>query len=182
MHGIIYHLFNTVNGNAYVGQTWDTLDERWKQHCRRDGEMVVQRAIRKHGFDAFVRTVLTSCETQAELDAAEDAFILEFKTLHPDGYNLRRGGSRGRHTNEAKRKMSEAHRGQHPLNEWKKGHTPWNKGGTFSQESRKKMRLAKLGVSRSEDAKKAVSEGMKRANLGPGREGKKRGPYKQRSV
>lgn len=164
MEGTVYHLFNTANGKAYVGQTWDSLDERWRQHCRADGDMLVQRAIRKHGSESFDRTVLVTCGTQAELDAAEDAFMLELGTLHPGGYNLRRGGSHGRHSDESRRKMSESHRGMKLSESAKKKLrllTPWNKGVFFSEESKEKMRQMKLGVPRSDEACRAVSEGMK---------------------
>ncbi len=30
MTAIIYHAFDTTNGKAYVGQTWDTLEQRRK--------------------------------------------------------------------------------------------------------------------------------------------------------
>ena len=72
------------------------------------------RAIRKHCPSSFVRTVLTLCENQDDLDAAEDAFILELGALFPAGYNLKRGGSHGKHTEESRRKMSESHKGKKP--------------------------------------------------------------------
>lgn len=181
--GFIYHIFNTKNGKGYVGQTWTSLDVRWKQHCRIDGEMVVMRAIRNYGPENFVRTVLTTCENQKDLDLAEDTFIIELGTLHPDGYNLKRGGSHGKHTEESRRKMSESHMGKKPPMTSAFGQlgrlavTEKNRGSKRSDETKEKMRRAKLGVARSEEAKRAVSEGMKRANLGPKRNGKKRGPY-----
>lgn len=167
MTGIVYHIFNTVNGKAYVGQTWDSLDNRWKQHCMTNCEMIVVRAIRKYGPAAFVMTALAACKNQMELDAAEDAFIVELGTLFPDGYNLKRGGAHGKHTTESRRKMSESHKGQKPSvnSAFGKDYPRWNKGKTscFSEETLVKMKLAKLGKPRSEAAKKAVSEGMKLA-------------------
>lgn len=148
MKGIVYHSFNTVNGKAYVGQTWDTIENRWSQHCRKDGGMLFQRAIQKYGPDNFELTILFSSDSQDELDFAEDAFINELETMHPKGYNLRHGGSHGRHSAESKKKMSESHKGKHSSikTEFKKGMIPWNKGIAFSDEVKEKMRAAKLGM------------------------------------
>jgi group I intron endonuclease len=151
MPGIVYHLFCTDNGKAYVGQTWNDFDKRMIGH-RTHKKMLVGRAIRKHGEQTFVETVLVSgLQTQAELDVAEDAFIVEFGTLHPNGYNLKRGGAHGKHSAESRQKNSEAHKGLHssPATEWKRGMTPWNKGKAWSPEVKEKMRQAKLGKPRA---------------------------------
>lgn len=183
MTGIIYHLFNVENGKSYVGQTWDTLENRWKQHCRGDGKIVISRAIGKYGRESFVRTTLIQCNNQSDLDVAEDAFILELGTFHPNGYNMRLGGSHGRHSEASRRKMSESHKGKKPpptsaFGEiGRKAVVEKSRHLKRTDETRNKMRMAKLGVPRSEEAKKAVSDGMKAANLGPSRVGKKRNPY-----
>lgn len=46
---------------------------------------------------------------------------------------------------------------------FKKGQTPWNKGKTniFSEESRRKMRLAKLGKHHTEEHKRKIKENAK---------------------
>lgn len=70
--GLIYHVFNTVNGKSYVGQTWQDLAQRWKEHCDpSSGCRALRAAVHKHGPDVFVLTQLTACSTQCELDESE---------------------------------------------------------------------------------------------------------------
>lgn len=107
---VIYHAFDTSNGKAYVGQTWE-WPYRKKQHLK--GNSYFDRALRKRP-QTFVWTILVSdLENQQELDRAEDAFILEFKTIHPLGYNIRRGGSRGKMHEDSKEKCRKANIGRH---------------------------------------------------------------------
>jgi group I intron endonuclease len=102
MSGIVYHIFNTVNGKCYVGQTWQDVTVRWRHH-KYPGCRYLHRAIQRYGADAFVVSTLTTAGTQEEMDAAEKYFIGVFHSSAPDGYNLREGGNgRGRHSEESK--------------------------------------------------------------------------------
>jgi group I intron endonuclease len=173
MIGIIYHAYNTTTGKAYVGQTRVTLKRRMNQHLytARNPQFLFQKSIRKHGKDAFVWTTLTACDTQVELDDAETAFICEFQTLVPNGYNLTEGGASGRpsqevrdriratltgkkHTDERRINVSLGHLGQIAWNKGMKGvQVAWNKGviGVYktSAETKEKQRAAKLGKKKS---------------------------------
>ena len=65
---------------------------------------------------------------------------------------------------DSKRKLSEAHKGK-PT--WNKGKSSWNKGKHFSEETRRKMAIAKKGKRKtplSEETKRKISE----ANKGEG--------------
>lgn len=61
--------------------------------------------MKKYGFDAFDVQVLQTCQTQAELNDAEIAWIKKLNTLAPEGYNLRLGGAKGRHAESTKAKL-----------------------------------------------------------------------------
>lgn len=112
MPGIICHLFCTVTGKAYVGQTWQRLDVRWLHHQKPSSQCIkLQRAIRKYGPSRFVRSILTSgLTTQEQMDAAEKYWIQYFD-CQKEGYNLKEGGSYGKHSEASKAKMSLSQRG-----------------------------------------------------------------------
>lgn len=85
---LIYLLDNTTTGLAYVGQTVLSVEERWKAHVAYawwvirhmpENDTHFTRAIRKHGPDAFVRSVIEEVPEQL-LNEREIHWIAEFKT------------------------------------------------------------------------------------------------------
>lgn len=106
MPGQVYAVFCTVTGKYYVGQTWFDLKSRWYQH-RHDSTHCLKllRAIRKYGEGAFVMATITTSNTQVELDRAERHWIEKLDSIRR-GYNIREGGSRGRHTSVTRKLMS----------------------------------------------------------------------------
>lgn len=112
MRGLVYCIDNLENGKKYIGQTTRELAERFREHCGNSGTSVspkLKNAIKKYGKDCFCVEVLWESPecTQAELDAREMQLIADMGTLHPNGYNLTRGGSGGRHSDETKKLLSE---------------------------------------------------------------------------
>ena len=112
MGGLVYCIENLENGKKYIGQTTRDLSERFREHCGNSGTSVspkLKNAIKKYGKDCFcVEVMWESMEcTQAELDCKEIELIEQIGTLHPNGYNLTRGGSGGRHSDETKKLLSE---------------------------------------------------------------------------
>jgi group I intron endonuclease len=112
MKGIIYCIENLENGKKYIGQTTRDLIERFREHCGNSGTSVspkLKNAIKKYGKDCFCVDVVyefTDC-TQNDLDEKEIEFIKKINTLHPNGYNLKQGGSGGRHSEETKKLLSQ---------------------------------------------------------------------------
>ena len=115
--GIIYHVFNTVNGKAYIGQTCNGLARRWTEHKCLAGRFERGKetkadpfilALLKYGSESFEVTQLYECNTQDELNAAETYFIEFFQTLVTQfGYNIRSGGSNGKLAESTKEKISQ---------------------------------------------------------------------------
>lgn len=88
--GIIYKL-TSPSGKSYVGQTVQKLATRIGNHRCRSRCFAIGNAIKKYGLKAFKVEVLADGVPTDELDDVEDHFIMEHKTLKPDGYNLVRG-------------------------------------------------------------------------------------------
>ena len=110
----IYLITNTVNGRCYVGQSYDMRrrkdvhirDLNRNAHCNKH----LQSAWNKYGKDAFEFSVLAECPIE-NLNDEEVYYIAELGAFI-NGYNMNIGGGSGvgyRHTEEARRKMSESH-------------------------------------------------------------------------
>lgn len=108
--GIIY-IATSPSGKSYVGQTIYDLKSRWRDHIydatdpKKDRCKLLNRAIRKYGGGNFIIKILCECEDY-ELDDKELYYILEYNTIKPSGYNLKFGGSFGKHLEETKQKIS----------------------------------------------------------------------------
>lgn len=95
--GVIYMAVGPT-GKKYVGQTTWTCEKRWKAHVNeamanaRAGCRALNRAIRKHGAESFVVTVLESGIALENLDAREIHHIAEQKSFGKGGYNMTSGG------------------------------------------------------------------------------------------
>ncbi len=90
VYGIIYRLPCTDNQKTYVGQTKQSLEERFRQHVIADS--VIGCAIRSHGADKFTKEILEECETPKQLNEREIFWIAKLNCKAPNGYNLTDGG------------------------------------------------------------------------------------------
>ena len=112
-HGRIYIATCNVTMKSYIGQTMQPLAKRRIGHHQnaRDGSPShFQRALRKHGEDAFGWRVLEDDVPLARLDDREGLWVDFYDTIN-NGYNTRDPGQEGRgykHTEEAKSKIAEA--------------------------------------------------------------------------
>ena len=95
----IYLLRCVTTDKLYVGQTKQTVWQRWRAHVRdalyRRGRIhcpALTHAIRKHGASDFEIYLLEECGSQDEANTLERAWIAELRCLAPVGYNLDDGG------------------------------------------------------------------------------------------
>jgi len=108
MHCTIYLLRDNTNNMIYIGQTWLSLKKRFgPRGLGYKNSIYLYAAIQKHGHENFTYEVLDTCEDQETADLLEDNYITQYDSRNPDvGYNLKEGGSAGRHSNETREKMS----------------------------------------------------------------------------
>lgn len=134
----IYQIKNQINGNRYIGSAIN-IRYRWAvhlstlRHGKHDNHHL-QHAFDKYGETVFAFTILERVGDVSQLILREQYAL---NTLRPE-YNIATvaGNTFGyRHTDEARRKMSEAQSGdQHPLY-----------GKHHSEETRGRMSEAQIG-------------------------------------
>ena len=111
MSGKIYCISNIENGKQYIGQTHRSLETRFQEHCGTSTTSVspkLKNAIKKYGKNKFKIDVLWAGDvSDDELNNMEIKYIETYNTLHPNGYNLTKGGAGGRHSDETKLFLSE---------------------------------------------------------------------------
>lgn len=98
MFGIIYIITNSVNSKVYIGQTIQSLKDRWQEHCRKgssnsEKNMSIKRAIYKYGKENFQIAELERCNI-AKLDERE-IYYIDLYDSYNKGYNSTRGGKYG---------------------------------------------------------------------------------------
>lgn len=160
---IVYKIINSINNKVYIGQTWQTLADRWNSGHGYVFCIHLNKAIKKYGKDKFQYVVLTMCGTQETADHWEDYFIKHYRSTDKKlGYNIKNGGSHGKHTEESKKKIAQSHKGKLHSEETKKKISEIQNGHIVSGETRKKMSNSKKGHSISEETRRKLSEATKR--------------------
>ena len=165
MYGVVYLIWNKVNGKRYVGQTVQPLKRRFNEHVRKKDNTLIHNAICKYGKENFYCGVIKTCESKEEMDYWEKFFIAALRTKKPYGYNLTDGGEGFigyRHTPETLAKireikknsprvaehiarLAEANRGRHPTPEARAKMSASHKGKPKSPEWRTKIAMANTG-------------------------------------
>jgi group I intron endonuclease len=161
--GYIYKITNTISGKCYIGETVRPNPQtRWKQHIYKinkdDGCPALRDAIKKYGIDKFKFEVLIICFDE-DRHEYEKEYINKYNCQVPNGYNILPGGQYGgsrlgiKHTEEAKKKMSDACKAYYKDNP--------NHYETIREKHKEAMEKVDLSTSvkNSNKFKKAVEEG-----------------------
>ena len=98
MKGFIYKITNNVNGKSYIGQTIQSVKERFYQHCAKKCSqailnMAIHRAINKYGKSNFTIEILEKVES-INLNDREKYWIRYYDSYN-NGYNSTKGGQDG---------------------------------------------------------------------------------------
>jgi len=170
---IIYKITNQINGKIYIGKTESSIEKRLKGHhesAKRGSKYYFHSAIRKHGIENFIIEEIDSAEDSTRLLQLEQFYIKRENSIDPQvGYNMTLGGlgtAGYKHTEETKKKLSEAKIGEKNHMFGKTGEAHHNYGKELSDETKMKLSAAlsgennKLyGIPRSEKDKQAIREG-----------------------
>ncbi len=95
----IYKITNLINNKIYIGQTKNSINERFKGHCTAARQGIKYRfyyAIRKHGEENFKIELLEIANSIEEACELEKNYIKKYQSTHPSiGYNATSGGTGG---------------------------------------------------------------------------------------
>lgn len=131
--GIIYKI-TSPSGKSYIGQTMRSFEKRKGEHLKCPGSCIIlESAIKKYGDEMEFEVLLEANDTH--LDKYESQFIELYQTLEPHGYNIRTGGSAGKHSELSRERMRTS----------KLGVLNHNFGKPRSEETRNLISFAKSG-------------------------------------
>lgn len=161
----IYRITNLINGKTYIGQhQYKDLNDNYMGSGKN-----LWRAYRKYGFENFKKEILVFNISKKEyIDLLEKTFIAaeREKVGVENCYNLADGGEGNlglQHSEETKKKISEARKGKKLSEETKKRISEAKRGKHHpnSEETKKKISEAMKGHKVSEETKKKISEALK---------------------
>lgn len=134
--GLIYKITNVLTGKSYIGQTTDSLLNRWNVHLSfsRTVKSYLYNSMRRVGVHNFRIELVASALSCEYLDALEQELISSFSTAAPKGYNVFLGGKKNRKSSSfGRRRNARAQTGRR-----------------HSAETRRKQSLAASGKPKSD--------------------------------
>lgn len=170
-YGFVYIWYDRKHKRFYIGCHWGTTDDGYV--CSSEW---MKRAFEKRPQDFRRRIIKTKIATRRETYGEEDRFLKMIKTSemkpinpHPRYYNIYNAGKEvwhkyDEHIKTVGAKISAAKKGKSvPAPEGRGAAiSAAKKGKKFTEEHKEALRQAKLGTTRSEEAKRKTSESLKR--------------------
>ena len=94
--GSIYIIRNSINNKVYIGQTVQSIKDRFNQHTKPSilkmkGSYKIYNAMNKYGYGVFYVECLANEINPNDLDNKEIEYI-EYYNSYEEGYNSTRGG------------------------------------------------------------------------------------------
>jgi group I intron endonuclease len=138
----LYCVTNNLNGMQYIGVSKNPK-KRFNSHInqKQNPNLYLKNAINKYGKESFNMEILVK-GTQEYCYLIENKTIQKFNTLHPHGYNLAHGGRGGFGLFGEKNGAFGRKGSLHPMF----GKRPSNADRPVSDETREKMRVARIAV------------------------------------
>ena len=162
----------TANGKKYVGCTTKVKPEyRWREGKGYWHNKYFYSAILKYGWNNFEHEVF-EVESEEEMYYAEKYLIAYYHTTESEfGYNHSVGGEKGalgyRHSEEARKKISENNLKRWADPEYRKRVSKAMKGRTFSEDHKRHIAEALKGKPVSEEVRKRIAENNRRRAKDP---------------
>jgi len=156
----IYKITNLVNNKIYIGSAINFRKRKnlhlWQLRKNKHGNKYLQNAFNKYGEDSFEFILLTNYPIK-DLLVVEQIFI---NTFNPEYNILKIAGSRlgCKHSEETKRKISLANKGNIASEETRKKLKQVNLGKKYTLEHVEKVRQANLGTKRSDETRARISK------------------------
>lgn len=163
--GYVYKITNTINGKAYIGiSIHEPEKDRIRDHLSGHGNRIIAHAVKKYGKDAFTYDILEANVFDEFLPDLEVAYIANFNTVAPHGYNLNSGGNHAIPSEETRQKLSgERHHffGKQHLKETRAKISKTLKGRALPEETKRKISETLKGRARPEKTKRKISRSKK---------------------
>ncbi|AGE52505.1 GIY-YIG catalytic domain-containing endonuclease [Paramecium bursaria Chlorella virus CvsA1] len=175
-HAYFYIWTHKTSGMQYVGVTTRSVEERIKEHCKKSsGCTKLRNAIQKHGIHAFDVEYFEWCD-EWDLAYIEMILVDELETLSPKGFNLKKGGGKyGSLSNETKKKLSGENNHMYGKGHLISGEKNGMFGKQHTEETKKKLSVAKSGEKNGMFGKHHAEESKKK--LSNANSGEKNGMY-----
>lgn len=159
----------TPNGKIYIGITCQNPTKRWGNGCNYRNQKYLYAAIKKYGWENIKHKVLYTGLSKEDAEQKEIELIAFYKSNDRKfGYNIDNGGkSKGRCSEETKRKLSEIHKGKKPSPYMLQRAIEANTGRKFSEETKRKISESQKGKKISEKARMKLSNARKGTKLSP---------------
>jgi len=139
---LIYKITNITNNKVYIGQTRQSIAQRWCKHCRCKKTNRLYSAIKHYGRDNFTIVEIDRAVNEEELNQKEIHWITFYDSTNKEkGYNIAKGGNQSPCSEETKLKIGKA-----------------NSNKTVSKETRQKQSLARLGKKLSLETRQRMSK------------------------
>ena len=162
----IYGIYNNKTDKWYVGST-TRMENRFREHqaklrSTKHHNAKLQNAYNKYGKNAFEYHVLATYSTDENLDHYEMLWTISLDALH-NGYVLKMGNRKGTCSEETRKKLSDAKKGNTNMKGKKKP--------PLSEETRKKMSESskgntnRKGKTHSEETRKNMSDAQNARRL-----------------
>lgn len=93
MLGNLYIIRNTVNDKVYIGKTYNTIEQRFKEHkqeVKKGTKYKLYNAMRKYGEDKFYVELIGQFD-EGVLEEKEIEYVAKYDSYH-NGYNSTLGG------------------------------------------------------------------------------------------
>jgi group I intron endonuclease len=173
---LIYKVTNLLNKKCYIGKTIQSLEIRKQNHLyealKGNSLLYFHCALRKYGERNFYWEVLGMSKTIEDLNLSEIACIEFFQSTNRIyGYNIKKGGDGGQHSEETKHKIGLAGKNRKcsdatkqkirnanlgkivppASEELRRKRSLMNKGKHCSQEQKEKLRAHNLGKKLSQE-------------------------------
>lgn len=164
-HITLYRYTCRANGKGYIGTTNNLADRRACHANCKSRARAFNAAVKEHGIESFAFEVLAIFDNATAAAYHEQAAILKFQTLTPNGYNLMAGAPftvfTGPHTAEHRANISTATKGRKRTAEQCARIAAANSGRMVTAETRAKLSAIFKGRTISAETRAKLSTALK---------------------